>query len=187
MSDDQSEDRGLNIATRVLGGLLVAGVVAIGVAMIFHRGPDGALVLATSSDCLRVFDQNTCGAIVSKALKIHGQSAPRFATASLCELNFGEGRCKPSVDDAAPLSFYVPEIAAILATRDDRKVVTAIVPVYAGKDQRGAPDGSTAIYYHGNAVGTLQSKRFGGAEISIALDPSGQSLTGETVRALARN
>ena len=187
MSDDRSEDRGASVATKILGALLVAGVVAIVAAVIFYRGPDNALVLATQKDCLRSFGDTTCREIVATAYKLHAKSAPRFATSNLCEMSFGGGNCRSSDVDAGPLSFFVPTIAVVLATRDEAGHVSAIVPVYAGPAARGAADGATSLYYRGHAIGSFQSKKFGGADVSIVLDLAGQSLTGDAVRSFARN
>ena len=188
MSEDPSEGRGLNIATKILCALLVAGVVALAAAVFWYRGPDSALVLATRNDCLRSFDDATCRDIVARAFKIHAQNAPRFATSELCQLSYGEDGCRPADGEAGPLSFFVPVIAVILATRDSNDHVDALLPLYAGPANRGGtPNDSTPIYYRGRAIGTLQSKRFGGADISMVRDPSGNALTGESVRSLSRN
>ncbi len=187
MSDDRYESRGLNITTKILGALLVAGVIAIVAGVFWYRGPDSALVLATRNDCLRSFDDATCRDIVARAFKIHAQTAPRFATSELCQLSYGEDGCRPADGEAGPLSFFVPVIAVILATRVDRAHVDALVPLYAGPPDRGPTGDATPIYYRGRAIGTLQSKRFGGADISMVRDLSGNALTGERVRSLSRN
>jgi uncharacterized protein YgiB involved in biofilm formation len=174
-------------STGVIAFVAVLGLsfVAIGASVFFHRDGDFALVLATSQDCRRAFDEGRCGAIVANAIAIHTSSAPRYGEERVCEMTHGQGACSPVKLFNA--TFYAPTVAVVAVARgadgDDTK---GMVPLYLEPKARGPQDGRR-VFYHGIAVGVLHQRQFGGAGISQLTDLSGQPLTSDAVRKLRRS
>ena len=182
-----SEDaRGGNIGLIVLVVLLVSAFVAIVAGVVLRREPDFALVLATPQDCLRAFDDAKCREIVSRALAVHAESAPRFGDQRICELDYGDGGCtQVSLMNAV---FFAPAVAAIVIARGANDDPAGMVPLYfeAG-DKTGAQGDGRRVFFHGLAIGILHDKRFGGAAISVLTDLQGKPLTSEAVRRIRRS
>jgi uncharacterized protein YgiB involved in biofilm formation len=165
-------------------GVLVVVAAVVVFAALRHRGPDTALVLATDQDCLRAFDKDACGQIVSNALVIHARTAPSFHSQRVCEMSFGAGGCRPVKDSVFGGQAYAPKVAAILASRDgDRR---DLLPLYFGK---GAKDEQSTrrVYFRGVAVGMLSQDKFGGAQISRIVDVNGKPISSGAVRKLRRS
>ncbi len=158
----------------IFGSVLALFAGAIAVAAFLHRAPDNVQVLATRKDCLRAFDNATCEQIVDAALKIHLKSAPRFFERRMCEMSFGEGRCRAIAQ--VPSTVYVPDVAVILAARGAD--ATGLLPLYLGRSgEKADENGARRVYYRGAAIGTLSDIRFGGAEISRVADFKGTPMT----------
>lgn len=168
----------------VFVGVLVAVAAVVVFAALRHRGPDSALVLATDQDCLRAFDKDACGQIVSNALVIHARTAPSFQSQRVCEMSFGANGCRPVKDSVFGGQAYAPKVAAILASRDgDRR---DLLPLYFGK---GAKDEQSTrrVYFRGVAIGMLSQDKFGGAQISRIVDVNGKPISSGAVRKLRRS
>lgn len=167
-----------------VGALVAAAVVAIGVGMFFHRGNDNALVMATAQDCLRIATPETCTSYVEKSTDVHARYAPRFPLVDMCENEFGSGGCmEVQLYGAAS---WAPRIAAIIIDRDATNDASSFVPVYVRPSRsRGKQEAqNTPVWFKGRTVGTLVSRRFGGAAISSMLDTDGNAVSNGWVRRL---
>jgi uncharacterized protein YgiB involved in biofilm formation len=180
--DDVADIRDYGLAVFVIVLVVVAFAVLAGA--LWHREPDTALVLATRQDCLRAFDAKQCRAIVDAALEIHARTAPRFLSRSTCELSFGSGACREMSDGIAG-HIFLPEVAAILASREGDDDEGQLLPLYFGpKREKGNGLEGRRVYYRGLAAGVLSDVRFGGAEISRIVDLNGKPITASTVKKL---
>jgi uncharacterized protein YgiB involved in biofilm formation len=182
-SSDARADAGDYRVAVFLGVLAVVAAVVV-FAAFRHQGPDTALVLATDQDCLRAFDRDACGQIVSNALAIHARTAPSFHSERVCEMSFGAGGCRPVKDSVFGGQAYAPKVAAILASRTgDRR---DLLPLYFGK---GAvkEDSARRVYFRGVAIGVLSQDKFGGAQISRIVDVNGKPISSGAVRKLRRS
>jgi len=157
-------------------------ILATGLA-VWRRGAGPAIVMATTEDCRRSFDDAGCRAIVARAQSIHAATAPTFAQRSVCDFVYGAGACAPLKLEMIELTLFAPAIVAIatdLAARD-------ILPLYLGPASAEGGDkagGARRVYYRGAAVGWLGRQRVGGAEVPILTDLTGETLTVEAVRKL---
>ena len=167
-----------------VGTLVALVIVAIGVGLLFHRGNDNALVLATAQDCLRIATAETCTSYVEKSTNVHARYAPRFPLADMCENQFGAGGCMQV--ELYGVSSWAPRIAAIIIDRDATSDASSFVPVYVKPSRvRGKQETqNTPVWFKGRAVGTLVSRRFGGAAISSMLDMDGNAVSNGWVRRL---
>ena len=166
--------------------LLLAFLFVMLGAGLSRRPADHAIVLVTSEDCLRVFDDWGCRAIVARAQAIHAETAPRFVTRETCEFVYGAGHCAALKSDIITLPLFAPAIVAIVTTPDRR----GVLPLYAGPQAKGqkagaveAEDGA-AVYYHGRPIGRLSLQKFGGADAATITDAAGQSLDADALRTL---
>src|ERR1700751_4998538 len=78
--------------TASLLGILVFIAISLSFG-IAHRTPDHAIVLLTSEDCRRAFDDWGCRTIVARAQAIHANTAPNFGERQTCEFAYGPGSC----------------------------------------------------------------------------------------------
>jgi len=175
------ETRSYRVATFV--AVLCGTVVAIAAGVLAQREPDFALVLATTQDCRRAFDEDHCRAIVANALGIHTSSAPRYSEKRVCEMNHGANACAPVT--LLNTTFFAPEVAVVALARGAGDDAKAMVPLYLEPKDKASQDGRR-VFYHGIAVGVLHQKKFGGAEVSMLTDLSGKPLTSDAVRKLRR-
>jgi hypothetical protein len=167
--------------------ILVIAFVGITVGVTWHRDSDYALVMATTQDCRRAFDDATCRTIADRAREIHAGSAPRYTDERVCEMTYGAGGCVPVA--VLNASFYAPQMAAVAMARDSGGDAKSIVPLHFGpldvlEAQR--MDGRR-VYYHGLAVGVLRQPRIGGAGVSMLIDLSGKPVTSDAVKRLRRS
>jgi hypothetical protein len=168
--------------TVVLGAILaiLAVLLAYGIA---HRTPVHAVILITSEDCRRVFDDGGCRAIVARAQAIHADTAPNFRDRQTCEFAFGTGSCSALKSGIIELPLFAPSMIAIAVTPDRRDVL----PLYFGAS--GGRDAVTlrgrAVYYHGRLIGSLVRATLGGADTSLLADRSGEPLTANFIRQLS--
>lgn len=167
--------------------ILVLAVVGIAAGVTWHRDGDYALVVATTQDCRRAFDDATCRAIVDRATAIHAGSAPRFADQRVCELTYGYGGCTTVA--VLNTSFYAPQVAVVALARDAGTDAKSMLPLYFGPyDERKAESADgRPVYYHGIAVGLLRQPRIGGASVSMLTDLAGKPLSSDVVRRLRRS
>ena len=170
-----------NYPVAVFIALLVAALAAIGWGVLARSAPDYALVLATTQDCARAFNDKKCVAIVADAIAIHTNSAPRYAEKRVCELNHGAGGCTSVT--LLNTTFFAPEVAVVALARGAGDDTQAIVPLYVEPGDKASLDGRR-VYYHGLVVCVLHQKKFGGAGISMLTDLSGHPLTSDAVRKL---
>ena len=172
--------------TGVIAFVSVLGLafVAIGAGVFFHRDRDFALVLATTQDCRRAFDEGKCGEIVANAIAIHTSSAPRYGEERVCEMTHGEGACSPVKLFNA--TFYAPTVAVVAVARGAGDDAKGLVPLYLAPKSKASQEGRR-VFYHGIAVGVLHQRQFGGAGISQLTDLAGQPLTSDAVRKLRRS
>lgn len=167
--------------TASLLGILVflAASLSFGIA---HRMPDHAVVLLTSEDCRRAFDDWGCRSIVARAQAIHGNTAPNFGARQTCEFAYGPGSCSVLKSGIIELPLFAPTMVAVAVTPDTR----AVLPLYFGP--ANAHDAETeagrAVYYHGRLIGRLSQPKMGGADTGLLTDRNGEPLTAASVRAL---
>ncbi len=164
--------------------VLGLAVVSIAVGVFVHRDGDFALVLATTQDCRRAFDDAQCGAIVANAIAIHTSSAPRYGEERVCEMTHGQGACSPVKLFNA--TFYAPTVAVVAVARGAGGDAKSMVPLYLAPKSKAGQEGRR-VFFHGIAVGVLHQRQFGGAGISQLTDLSGQPLTSDAVRKLRRS
>ncbi len=170
----------------VFGGALALVVVLVVAGALWRRPSDAALVLATSGDCLRVFDDDACADIVAKADAIHARTAPRFPERRLCAMMFGEG-CTRAASTTGATATYVPEIAVILMTRAKGDEPPTLLPLYLGTPRANETvETGRRVFYRGIAVGQFYQNRFGGAQLSRVNNASGGPLSSADVRRLRR-
>ena len=168
------------LTASLLGVLLFLALsLSFGIA---HRTPDHAIVLLTSEDCRRAFDDWGCRAIVARAQAIHANTAPNFSTRQTCEFAYGPGSCSVLKSGIIELPLFAPTMIAVAVTADSR----AVLPLYLGP--AGAHDAETeagrAVYYHGRLIGRLSQPRVGGADTGLLTDRNGEPLTAASVRQL---
>ena len=171
----------------VFGGALALVAMLVVAGALWHRPSDAAVVLATSNDCLRVFDAATCRTVVGESMAFHARTAPRFMDRRLCAMTYGEDGCRevPGLGSAPPA--YVPNIAVILSTRAKAGESQVFVPLYFGRPRAGeTAETGRRVFYRGRAVGDFMENKFGGARISRVNDLSGQPFTSANVRRLRR-
>ncbi|MBP6012498.1 MAG: DUF1190 domain-containing protein [Alphaproteobacteria bacterium] len=170
----------------VFGGVLALIAVFVVASALLRRPSDAALVLATSGDCLRVFDNDACADIVAKADDIHTRTAPRFPERHFCTMMFGDG-CTRAAGPTGAAATYVPEIAVILMTRAKDDEPPALLPLYLGMPRANETvETGRRVFYRGIAVGQFYQNRFGGAQLSRVNNASGQPLTSADVQRLRR-
>lgn len=168
------------------GGALAFVVVLVIGAALLRQPPDAALVLATTGDCLRVYDDAVCGDIVAEADAIHARTAPRFTDRRLCLMTFGDG-CSRLAGPTGATAIFVPQIAAILMSRAKGDERRTLLPLYLGMPRANETvETGRRVFYRGMAVGKFYQNRFGGAQLSRVNDSSGKPVTSSAVQRLRR-
>lgn len=175
------------VAQWALGALLVASTAAIGLGILFHNPEETALILVRPQDCLRSFDDTACRKLVAMATSLHNDTSPRFNSRIMCELEYGNDTCTEIRVGFRTTEAFVPQIAAIAASREGASDPKALLPVYfAPRTSMRSGKQGHAIRFAGKLVGTLLTQTFGGASISRIVDTDGQPLSVATVARLRR-
>jgi hypothetical protein len=162
-----------------LVGILALILVALTLGMT-HRPPDHAVVLTTSEDCRRAFDDWGCRAIVARAQAIHVNTAPSFGQRETCEFAFGAGSCTSLKSGIIELPFFAPLMVAIAVTPDRHDVLPLYFGPVAARDAE--TENGRALFYHGRLIGRLSQAKVGGTDTGLITDLAGESLTADFVR-----
>jgi len=179
---DRSHPPGHGVAAFV--GIVLGVVIAMVSYGIAHRGAPYPLVLVTSEDCRRAFDDEACRAIVARAEAIHAATVPSFERREMCEAMFG--RCTPLKDAFIKFNRYGPSLAAIALTSDR----DAVVPLYFSRPAEEEDDPARVgrlVYFRSQAVGRLVAPRIGGAELPYIAARGGDPMTAAELEALRGN
>ena len=173
--------------TTLFGGALALIAVSVVAGALWHKPADSALVIATSGDCLRVFDAGICQQIVDASLEIHARTAPRYLDETLCALSYGADGCRAIAGRAGAPAAFVPQIAVILSTRAKADGPQVLLPLYFGPPRAHETLATgRRVFYRGIAVGEFSQNKFGGAQLSRVNDLSGHPLSSADVRRLRR-
>jgi len=178
--DKSQQDR--RIAAMMLGAVLTLFVVVLTLTLTRAK-PDYVLVLVTGDDCRRQFSDAECQSIVERAQALHARTAPRFTDLNACALVYGVGRCSALKEDAVTLKILAPGLAAIALTRNE----DTILPLHYGplsETGTGNAASGRSVYFKDRYVGRLAETHFGGAELPVLNDDSGQPLTAEALHRL---
>ena len=165
-------------------GFIAAAVFITVAAGLLLRSSRPALVLITTEDCRRSFDDAGCRAIVEQAQSLHADTAPMFQARDICNFVYGPEVCAPLQRANIELHLFAPRIVAIALTRDRRFVL----PLYLGRpaepradaDRNGRP-----VYFRNHLVGFLARPSFGGAELPVLRTAAGDPITEADLRKLA--
>jgi len=162
--------------------LCVIGLI-VGFGLV-HRSAGFAIVLATTEDCRRSFDDASCKTIIERAQAIYNTTAPRFVLRETCEFAYGARACTTLRQAATELNLFAPRMTAIALTRDQG----TILPLYTAPSAAPDPDAAQPgrpVYFHGKLVGRLLQPKIAGAELPMLNDLTGEPLTEQALRALA--
>jgi uncharacterized protein YgiB involved in biofilm formation len=180
----ETDDRKLTQDRRIAAAML-AGVLTLFAALLTltltQKNPDYVMVLVTENDCRRLFNDEQCGSIVTRAQALHARSAPRYADLGACTLVYGIGRCHAVTENNIALGLFAPDLAAIALTRD----MDLVLPLHYGPMSESGPEATRAgraVYFRNRKVGRLSETSMGGADLPMLNDPDGTPLTAGELR-----